>query len=548
MARRKPSAQFLCRVQKYTSQRDDVMTPVKSRVRLGGAAIAAFLCGVLFAAGFDLTPFSHAQQAREATGSKPPVQQVKPLADASEAFVAIAEHVTPAVVSIDATSDVPQTTARGGNRQPGRLPPGFEGLEQFFDPPTNRPLASSGSGFIVSDSGYILTNNHVVTGPDRRTAADRVTVRLNDGRSFRAQVIGNDPETDVAVLKIDGTNFPKVALGDDHTARIGEWVVAIGNPLGLDFTVTAGIVSAKGRSPTGLRDTSSYSVSDFIQTDAAINPGNSGGPLVNSRGEVIGINTAIASGTGYFSGYGFAIPIGLARDVMEDLIRYGRVRASQLGVAVRDVNEQDAGMLGLKTIAGVVINQANDGSPAAKAGLQPGDVIVGIDGQAVDRVSTLQRIVRGHEPGEAVKVDYVRFGGERRSATIKVAEREGSGPTTRRATPRPAATGGTTGAKLGIGVEPFDPATAPRGASGPPGVRVVEVSPNGPAAGLLDGDGQTDVIVEVLAPGPRKAIKSPADLTAVINRLKPGDYVSLYVHSLLPGAAPLRVVNVRIGG
>src|SRR5687768_978462 len=520
------------------------MKPVLSRLRFGGAVVAAFLCGLLFAAGFDLTPFSHAQA--RGTTSKPPVQQTKPLADAGDAFVAIAEHVTPAVVSIDATSDLPRTAQRG--RTPGRLPPGFEGFEEFLQPQPDQPLSSSGSGFIVSDSGYILTNNHVVTGRDRRTAADRVTVRLNDGRSFRARLIGNDPETDVAVLKIDGTNFPKVALGDDHTARIGEWVVAIGNPLGLDFTVTAGIVSAKGRSPTGLRDSSSYSVSDFIQTDAAINPGNSGGPLVNAKGEVIGINTAIASGTGYFSGYGFAIPIGLARDVMDDLIRYGRVRASQLGVAVRDVNEQDAGMLGLSTIAGVVINQANEGSPAARAGLQPGDVIVRIDGQQVDRVSTLQRIVRGREPGDAVNIEYVRFGGERRTATIRVAEREGTAPPPRRTDTRPAAVAGSTGSKLGIGVEPYDPPpNAPR-AGLRPGVRVVEVSPNGPAAGLLDGATQSDVIVDVLAPGARRPIRTAADLTAVISRLKAGDYVSLYVQSLDGRAAPLRVVNIRIGG
>jgi serine protease Do len=175
--------------------------------------------------------------------------------------------------------------------------------------------------------------------------------------------------------------------------------------------------------------------------------------------------------------------------------------------------------------------------------------VVAIDGQAVDRVSTLQRIVRGHEPGDAVKVDYVRFGGERRTATIRVAEREGTSAPPRRVESRPTPTGGTTGTKLGIGVEPYDPASTPRGmVPGPAGVRVVEVSPNGPAAGLLDGSQQTDVIVEVLSPGPRKAIKSPADLTSVINRLKPGEYVSLYVHSLVPGAAPLRVVNIRIGG
>src|SRR5688572_26995995 len=437
------------------------MIPVLSRVRFGGAVVAAFLCGLLFAAGFDLTPFGHAQ-GRTTTVAKPPVQQVKPLADASEAFVAIAEHVTPAVVSIDATSDVPQV-ARGNRNPGGRLPPGFEGLEQFFDPPSgNRPLQSSGSGFIVSDSGYILTNNHVVTGPDRRTAADRVTVRLNDGRSFRARLIGNDPETDVAVLKIDGTGFPKVALGDDHRARIGEWVVAIGNPLGLDFTVTAGIVSAKGRSPTGLRDTSQYAVTDFIQTDAAINPGNSGGPLVNAKGEVIGINTAIASGTGFFSGYGFAIPIGLARDVMDDLIRYGRVRASQLGIAVRDVNEQDAGMLGLSSIAGVVVNSATDGSPAERAGLQPGDIIVKINDQPIDRVSTLQRAVREHEPGETVRVEVVRFGGERKTVSIRVAERPGTSVAAVRSDSRPVTATGPLGTKLGIVGAAYVPGSEPR--------------------------------------------------------------------------------------
>src|SRR5688500_18425030 len=200
------------------------MNPVLSRLRFGGAVVAAFLCGLLFAAGFDLTPFSHAQ-TRGGT-AKPPVQQTKPLADAGEAFVAIAEHVTPAVVSIDATSDLPQVAQRG--RTPNRLPPGFEGFEEFLQPQRDRPLSSSGSGFIVSDSGYILTNNHVVTGPDRSTAADRVTVRLNDGRSFRARVVGNDPETDVAGLKIEGTNVPKVALGGDHTAGSGEGEVAIG--------------------------------------------------------------------------------------------------------------------------------------------------------------------------------------------------------------------------------------------------------------------------------------------------------------------------------
>ena len=520
------------------------MTRVLSRVRLGGAVVVAFLCGLLFAAGFDLTPFGHAQG--RSTSAKPPVQQVKPLSDAGDAFVAIAEHVTPAVVSIEATSDAPAVAQRG--RPSTRLPPGFEGLEPFLDPEQrgNRPLASSGSGFIVSDSGYILTNNHVVTASDRRTPAERVTVRLNDGRSFRARIVGNDPETDVAVLKIEGTGFPVVALGDDNTARIGEWVVAIGNPLNLNFTVTAGIVSAKGRSPNGLRDTSSYSVTDFIQTDAAINPGNSGGPLVNARGEVIGINTAIASGTGYFSGYGFAIPIGLARDVMNDLIRYGRIRASQLGVGVREVIEQDAGMLGLDNIAGVVVNLTNEGSPAERAGIQPGDVIVRIDEQAIDRVSTLQRVVRSKEPGETVRVEVVRFGGERRTFSIRVAEREGTAPPPPRRETRVTQDGGPLSAKLGISVQAY-PGGGPRGgASTPAGLRVTEVSPTGPAAGLLDPQNQSDVIIEILAPGGRRQVRTPEDLTSAVGRLRAGDYISLYVHPI--GAPSPRVVNVRIGG
>src|ERR671933_1682222 len=235
--------------------------------------------------------------------------------------------------------------------------------------PDNTPMEASGTGFIVTKDGYILTNNHVVAD------ADRVTVGLLDKRNFTARVVGRDATTDIAVVKIDATNLPVATLGDDEQARVGQWVLAIGNPLQLDFTVTAGIISSKGRSLPGLLSTR-YAITDYIQTDAAINPGNSGGPLVNIRGEVIGINSAIASQTGYYSGYGFAIPITLAKDVMSDLIAYGKVRRPVLGVTINDADADDAQAAGLSDIRGVKVEGFNpaEGSPAERAGLEPGDV------------------------------------------------------------------------------------------------------------------------------------------------------------------------------
>ena len=309
--------------------------------------------------------------------------------EAENAFMAVAEHVTPAVVSIQTERVVRDP------RAPARI----------------RVGAGAGSGFIVAPEGYILTNNHVVAG------ATRVRVTLLDKREFVARVVGRDPTTDVAVIKIDGGNLPVVAFGDDATARVGQWVLAIGNPLGLDFTVTAGIVSAKGRSVSGAFQ-SQYAITDFIQTDAAINPGNSGGPLVNIRGEVIGMNSAILSPTGMNAGYGFAIPITLARDVMDDLIRYGEVRRAVLGLALRDVDQDAARRAGLRQIRGVEVGGFPEGeSPARRAGVAVGDVIVAINGREVDRVAALQRIVRSLGPGALADVTLVRNGGQQ---TVRV--------------------------------------------------------------------------------------------------------------------------------
>ena len=349
----------------------------------GAAAHLRTTAAALAALALATAP-ARAQEGRAA----PAAAAVQPMIEAENAFMAVAEAVTPSVVSIRTERAIRDPRVRPGTRVP----------------------AGSGSGFIVSRDGYIMTNNHVVAG------ASRVNVVLLDKREFVARVVGRDPTTDVAVIKIDGADFPALGLGDDARARVGQWVLAIGNPLGLDFTVTSGIVSAKGRSVPVNPDM--YAISDFIQTDAAINPGNSGGPLVNIRGEVIGINSAILSPTGVNAGYGFAIPISLARDVMNDLIRYGEVRRAVLGLRLADVDAEIAERAGLREIRGAFVAGFPEGpSPARAAGLAAGDVIVSVGGRAVDRVATLQRVVRALGPGAVTDVGFVRQGAER---TVRV--------------------------------------------------------------------------------------------------------------------------------
>ncbi|HEX8848661.1 MAG TPA: Do family serine endopeptidase [Gemmatimonadaceae bacterium] len=492
-----------------------------SRTRFGAAVAGAFLGGLLVASALDWTHIGFAQQGT--TGSKPPAQEVKSLADASNAFVAISEHVTPSVVSIQVESQR-RAPSRGRN-----VPPGLDDFFRQFDnsPQRQEPIEASGSGFIVSKDGYILTNNHVVAD------ADRVTVKLTDGREYTAKVIGNDPTTDVAVIKIDGSNLPTATLGDDNTARVGEWVLAIGNPLGLDFTVTAGIVSAKGRAVRGLLP-SAYAISDFIQTDAAINPGNSGGPLVNSRGEVIGINSAIASTTGYYSGYGFAIPITLAKGVMDDLIKFGHVRRAALGVSIQDVNAEDARAAGLQTIAGVKVGGfSGEDSPSRKAGIEPGDVIVSLDGHPVDRVSTLQRLVRGKGPGETVNVGVVRFGAKK-NFDVKLVAIQDDDQVASNARDRISPAGEPVSYdKLGISVAPVPAELAQASKLGDQfrrGVVVTDINTKGPAYKKLIEE--RDIIVEIINPAPRRPVTSPADLEKALGSMKKGQYVTLLVYNI----------------
>ncbi|MEO7823116.1 MAG: trypsin-like peptidase domain-containing protein, partial [Gemmatimonadaceae bacterium] len=458
------------------------------------------------------------------------------------------------VVSIDVFSAARTTPTqqRGRAQTPQGVPPGMEDFFRNFDlPQQSRPTRGQGSGFLVTPNGYILTNNHVVTSSDRETVADRVTVRMMDHRVFTARVVGHDRTTDVAVLKIEGNNFPTLPLGSDFTTRIGEWVLAIGNPLGLENTVTAGIISAKGRSlgpellnPDGRNQ---YAISDLIQTDAAINPGNSGGPLVNARGEVIGINSAIASSTGYNAGYGFAIPITLAKRVMDEIIAHGRVRIPALGIGIEDVTPADAAVAGVKDIRGVLVrNFPSEDTPARKAGLQAGDVIVKADGQDVDRVSTLQRIVRNHNPGETVEVEVMRYGQKKtfRVTLMEAAEMRQPAVSTTRTQPTG---GGSVQPALGISVAPVSTELAAQSRLTMPvrGVMVSDVIPGGPAEGEL---ARTDVITEILYPAPRRLISTPAEFEDALKRIKTGEHISLSVFSLGDPLKQTRVVNLRVGG
>jgi serine protease Do len=412
------------------------MTTKLAYLRRGAIGAAVFLAGAAFASGVPWINNASAQALAHERSS--PVAPA--LAGTPADFATVAARVTPAVVSIIAEHDAHTATARQrgqSQRQPQgqlqQIPPELRQFFQFNGPqgqlfpapdPQQQNETASGSGFIVTADGYILTNNHVVDG------ADRITVALTDRREFKAKVIGRDPQTDVAVLKIDGKNLPTLPLGDDAQARVGDWVLAVGNPLELNFTVTAGIVSAKGRE-NELRDLNSdkYAIQDFIQTDAAINPGNSGGPLVNTRGEAIGINSAIASPTGSYAGYGFAIPITLAKTVMDDLIAHGHVRRAILGALIGDVTQEDAAAANLKEIAGVKVEDfspEND-SPAKRAGMQPGDILVSADGKPLDRVSTLQRLIRTHQPGDEMTFEDVRRRGDdvRRRVDVRQQRRIG---------------------------------------------------------------------------------------------------------------------------
>lgn len=266
-------------------------------------------------------------------------------------------------------------------------------------PKKGKTEIAKGSGFIVSKDGYIITNNHVVKG------ASKVTVTLNDGKKLEAKIIGRDPKTDIAVIKIEGSNFSSLELGDSDSIDIGEWVIAIGNPFGLDASVTVGVVSAKGRNQLNITD-----FEDFIQTDAAINPGNSGGPLIDVDGKVIGINTAIVSGSGGYMGVGFAVPSNMAKNVVKQLIEKGEVIRGYIGVTMQPVDEDLAASFGLKSQDGALASDIIKDSPAEKAGLKQGDIILSYNGITVKNISSLRNAISQMAPGTEVSLIITRDG------------------------------------------------------------------------------------------------------------------------------------------
>ena len=304
----------------------------------------------------------------------------------------------------------------------------YQNIDPFFRfffgddfTPQQREQKGSGSGVIIRPDGYIVTNNHVVDG------ATAITVTLNNNEQYEATVIGTDPATDVAIIKVDAQNLPILPMGDSDALRLGEWVLAIGSPLGaqLRSTITAGIVSAKGRSMPDY--SGEFKIESFIQTDAAVNPGNSGGALVNKKGELVGINTAIVSQTGSYSGYSFAIPVNIVRRVVEDLIDYGSVKRAMLGITMVSVDKKIADEMKLSSVSGVYINEVLKGSAADKAGLQKEDVIVAIDGQKITDASSVQAKVSGYRPGDKADIAYVRDGKPQYTTVVFQAATEQNG-------------------------------------------------------------------------------------------------------------------------
>ena len=332
-----------------------------------------------------------------ASGPGDPVRVAQPQVLQLPDFTTLVQKQGVAVVNVSTT----QAIAFGGSGIPGTPEdqPYFEFFRRLPPPPEkDEPLSSLGSGFIVSEDGYILTNSHVVDD------ADEVTVRFTDKREFKARVVGSDRRTDIALLKIDARGLPTVRIGDPASLKVGEWVVAIGSPFGFDSSVTAGIVSAIGRS---LPD---ESLVPFIQTDVAINPGNSGGPLFNLSGEVVGVNSQIYSRTGGYMGLSFAIPIDLAVKVSDELRVRGRVIRGRLGVQIQDLSPELAGSFGLSTPAGALVAGVEKGSPAAKADIHSGDVIVEFKGKTIKDSGELPPLVAGTEPGANVNIRLWRKG------------------------------------------------------------------------------------------------------------------------------------------
>jgi len=438
---------------------------------------------------------------------------IESLRETGKAFASVAKKVSPAVVFIQVEKTIQSQPVAGGfppfgddffRRFFGM--PGPEGQPHQFQAPARpqRRVVAQGSGFIFTSDGYIMTNNHVVAD------ADKVTVRLEDSREFKGKVIGADPHSDVAVIKIDAKNLPVLPLGDSDKLEVGEWVIAVGNPFGLSHTITAGIVSAKGRSSVGITD-----YENFIQTDAAINPGNSGGPLVNLDGQAIGINTAIYSRSGGYMGIGFAIPINMARAIADQLMKHGSVIRGYLGISIQDLTPELAKSFNLEPDKGVLIAQVTKDSPAQKAGLKRGDVVVEFDGKPVTKAGPFRNRVAMKTPGTKTEIKVLR-NGKATTLTVTIGKLPEKGVLTSSSSEQLM--------KLGITVQALTPELAKQlGYEGLTGVVITQVDPGSIAAmaGLQPG-----ILIEEAN---RVPVKTTEDFQRAVKKTPPHGVLLLLI-------------------
>lgn len=452
-----------------------------------------------------------------AIGSQDPVSKaILDLKNTGDAFVGIAREVTPTVVYITVTS-----RPKGGSERDDLFP--------FRILPPDMPQQGSGSGVIITSDGHILTNNHVVENAHEKG----ITVVTYDRKEFKAKVVGTDKNTDLAVIKVDSKDFPVARLGNSDEVKVGQFVLAVGNPLGLTSTVTHGIVSALGRS-IGILG-AEYRIEDFIQTDAAINPGNSGGALVDMNGTVIGINSAIATTNGFNQGFGFAIPINLAKKVAEDIIKYGKVARAVLGVRMdgKPMDETTAKSFGLNKVAGVLVQGVTDGSAAEIAGIKRGDVILAVNGKDVNSPSELQEVIGRKHPGDEVTIRIFRDGNTfEKNAVLKALDEEKTAspkesrePSNKKDQEAPSS---MTFDELGLTVQDID-SRARKEYQVENGVIIKDVKI--PGLGFDRGLRENDVITEVSKKGKKSAISSVKDFQVFIKGCSSGDYVLLEVKS-----------------
>jgi serine protease Do len=472
----------------------------------------------LVASGLLAVPLLHGVPAQAQTPAPPPGQvtapsQAAPPAVALPSLAPLVDSVKQAVVNVEVTSRVEGRDEQGGGEDP---------FEQFFGRGRQqRPQVrqGAGSGFVIDPRGYILTNNHVVEG------AFNIRVKFDDGKTLEAEVLGTDPLTDVALIKLKSppANLPFVKLGDSDAIRVGDWVVAIGNPFGLASSVSTGILSAKAR------EIGATQYDDFLQTDAAINPGNSGGPLFNLRGEVIGMNTAIVSGG---AGIGFAVPSNLAKAIIPQLEKSGKVTRGYIGVKLQNLTPELAKALNVPQSSGALINEVTKNSPGDKAGLKADDVVVSLDGKKVDSSSALSRNVALRAPNATVTLGVVR-GGKAQDVKVTLTSRPGDVDRIGDARgPRPGNSKSqrdeSNRQRIGLTLQSIDPRTAEANGLPTKGAVITEVQPGSPADAAELAPGM--VVTEAAG----KKIASADDLSRVLKDAKPGSTVLLRVQIRLP--------------